>query len=69
MNFVEPKNIASPITGSLCRPRIVTTTRGNKIYEEAHWYCPDSGQFIMKGVISVRDKPSPSNKQIITDVD
>ena len=63
MNFVEPKNIASPITGSLIRPRIITTTRGDKIYEEAHWYCPDSGQFIMKGVISIRDKNAPSPDQ------
>jgi len=63
MNFVEPKNIASPITGSLSRPRIITTTRGDKIYEEAHWYCPDSGQFFLKGVISVKDKKTQETSQ------
>lgn len=61
MNFVQPKNIASPMTGALVRPRIITTTRGDKIYEEAHWVCPDSGQFIMKGVVSIKDVPKPES--------
>jgi hypothetical protein len=59
MNQVRPTVIASPITGSPSRPKIITTERAGKIYEEAHWYCPDSGQFIKKGLISVKDKESP----------
>ena len=56
MNIVRPVNISSPITGSVCRPKTITTERAGKIYTEAHWYCPDSGQFIRKGLISVVDK-------------
>jgi len=56
MNFVTVKNIASPLTGGISKPRIMKFERGGKIYEEAHWYCPDSGQFIMKGVVSITEK-------------
>lgn len=56
MNFVTPRPIASPVSGELSRPRIMKFERQGKIYEEAHWYCPTSGQFIMKGVVSVTDK-------------
>lgn len=62
MDFVQPKVIASPITGSPSRPRIHTINRGGKVYTEAHWYCPDSGQFIMKGVVSVED-PLPKSEK------
>lgn len=55
MNTVRPINIASPVTGSLCKPKIIKTERQGKLYTEAHWYCPDSGQFIRKGLISVVD--------------
>lgn len=61
MNFVTPKNIASPITGELVRPRIMLFERNGKIYKEAHWVCPTSGQFIMKGVVSVEDKKTDTN--------
>ena len=61
MNTVRPINISSPITGSVCRPKIITTQRGDKVYTEAHWYCPDSGQFIRKGLISVEPIEKSSN--------
>ena len=60
MNTVRPIQIASPITGSPCRPKIIKTERDGKIYEEAHWYCPDSGQFIRKGLVSIEDKQDKS---------
>ena len=63
MDYVTPKNIASPMTGALCKPRLMKFTRGGKIYEEAHWYCPDTGQFIMKGVVSVEDRVKPDTDQ------
>jgi len=56
MNLVRPTNISSPMTGSLCRPKLVTTERDHKLYTEAHWYCPDTGCFIRKGLIKVVDK-------------
>lgn len=56
MNTVRPIVISSPITGSPSKPKIITTERDGKLYEEAHWYCPDSGQFIRKGLISIQDK-------------
>jgi hypothetical protein len=52
----------SPYTGELVRPKIVTTERDNKIYTEAQWYCPNSGQFIRKGLIKIEDKPRPNQK-------
>ena len=62
MNYVRPINIRSPFTGELGRPKIVTTERDHKIYTEAHWYCPNSGQFIKKGLIKVEDKSTPNQK-------
>lgn len=59
MDFVQPINIASPVTGALCKPRVMKFQRGDKIYEEAHWYCPDSGQFIRKGVVSITEVKKP----------
>lgn len=54
--YVTVKNIASPVTGSLSKPQIKSYESGGKIYEEAYWYCPDSGKFITKGIVSVKDK-------------
>ena len=56
MNIVQNKTIASPFTGSPSKPRVKTYTQGNKIIEEAYWYCPDTGKFITKGVLSIKDK-------------
>jgi len=65
MNIVRPVNIASPIIGASCKPKLVVTERAGKIYTEAHWYCPDSGQFIRKGLISVVDKKSSEDTTAI----
>ena len=61
MDFVSPKNIASPMTGAVVKPRIMKFERNDKVYEEAHWYCPDTGQFIMKGVVSITEKTIPKD--------
>lgn len=66
MNTVRPINIASPITGNISKPKIVTTERAGKIYTEAHWYCPDSGSFIRKGLLSVVDKKTGEDVTSIT---
>lgn len=55
MNYVRPIRIASPFSGAPVNPKIIETIRGNKVYSEAHWICPDSGQFIRKGLIEIRD--------------
>jgi hypothetical protein len=54
--LVQPKIIASPYSGSPIKPQIRTRETAGKIYTEAHWYCPDSGRFVQKGIISVEDK-------------
>lgn len=56
MQMVQPKIISSPFSGSPCKPRIKSYEQGNKIIEEAYWYCPDSGRFITKGVVKITDK-------------
>jgi hypothetical protein len=53
--LIQPKIISSPFSGSPIRPRILTRTTGNKIYTEAHYTCPDSGRFVMKGIVKVED--------------
>ena len=62
MHYVQPKIIASPVTGSPIRPRIKETTRAGKIYKEAYWYCPDTGQFVQKGLVSITD-PTDAEKK------
>lgn len=54
--LVQAKIISSPYSGSPIKPQIRTRECQGKIYTEAHWYCPDSGRFVQKGVISVEDK-------------
>lgn len=56
MDFVRPIIINSPVTGDPIRPKLVNIERDGKIYTEAHWYCPRSGQFIKKGLVEVKDK-------------
>ncbi|NDG52937.1 MAG: hypothetical protein EBY39_07925 [Flavobacteriia bacterium] len=53
---VQPVIITSPFSGSPIRPQIRTRESAGKIYTEAHWYCPDSGRFVKKGVVSIEDK-------------
>lgn len=54
--FVMPKRILSPISGTPITPKIVTRDYQGKIYTEAHYYDPNSGMFIHKGIISIKDK-------------
>ena len=55
MDKVNPQPIRSPYTGNLVRPRLRTREYLGKVYTEAHWTCPDSGQYIRKGLVSVED--------------
>mgnify|MGYP006450422151 CR=1 FL=1 len=59
--FVQPKIIQSPYTGEYMKPRLRTydDTFKNKRYTEAQWWCPSSGQFVKKGIVSVEDINSP----------
>lgn len=57
MNYVRPINIVSPFTGDTVKPKLITTERAGKLYTEAHWICPNSGQFIRKGLVKIEDKP------------
>lgn len=54
--IVQPVIIASPFSGSPIRPQIRTRESEGCIYTEAHWYCPDSGRFVKKGVVKVEPK-------------
>mgnify|MGYP003646730323 FL=1 len=56
--LVRPIQIASPFTGTPVRPKIKSLDYGDRIQEEAFWFCPDSGNFIQKGVVSVVYKGS-----------
>lgn len=53
--LVQPIIITSPHSGSPIRPQIRTRESDGKIYTEAYWICPDSGRFVKKGVVSVKD--------------
>tara|TARA_B110000305_G_C19162270_1_gene503169 strand:- start:249 stop:425 length:177 start_codon:yes stop_codon:yes gene_type:complete len=55
MDTVKPQSILSPYSGALSKPRIKVREYRGKIYTEAHWICPTSGQFIRKGMVSVED--------------
>ena len=66
MQYVQPCYINSPVTGNPSKPRISTFERQGKIYEEAHWFCPDTGMFIQKGLVSVKDK-EPQKEKLLTE--
>jgi len=59
MDIIQPKVIQSPISGEPVRPRLKTYIRGNQEVVEAEYYCPASGKFIRKGVVSVKDLNNP----------
>ena len=59
MDFVNPQPIQSPYTGDLIRPRLRTREYLGKLYTEAHWICPNSGQFVRKGLVKVEDVKKP----------
>ena len=54
--FVQPVIIQSPFSGSPIRPQVRTRESDGKICTEAHWYCPDSGRFVKKGIVSIESK-------------
>jgi hypothetical protein len=62
MDIVNPQPIRSPFTGNLVRPRLQTREYLGKVYTEAHWTCPDSGQYIRKGLVKVEDAPNSKSK-------
>lgn len=62
MDFVNPQPIRSPFTGDLIQPRLKSREYLGKIYTEAHWICPSSGQFVRKGMVKVEDVKKPEDK-------
>jgi hypothetical protein len=54
--YVQPKIITSPFSGSPMKPQLRTRESDGKIYTEAYWYCPDSGRFVQKGIVSITEK-------------
>ena len=55
-NFVRPVSIPSPITGQSVAPRIIEIDHHDKVVVEAHWIDPQSGAFIRKGIVEIREK-------------
>ena len=53
MPLVQPVIITSPFSGSPMRPQIRVRESAGQLYTEAHWYCPDSGRFVRKGIVKV----------------
>tara|TARA_R110002020_G_scaffold300466_1_gene516091 strand:+ start:97 stop:288 length:192 start_codon:yes stop_codon:yes gene_type:complete len=58
MDYITPRQIISPYTGAPVKPKFVEYTHDGKLYKEAHYFCPDSGNFIQKGLVEVTDLPS-----------
>jgi len=54
--LVQPVIITSPFSGSPIRPQIRTRESEGRVYTEAHWYCPDSGRFVRKGIVKIEQK-------------
>jgi len=53
--MIQPKIIQSPISGEPVRPTFRTYIKGNQEITEAIYTDPNSGQFIHKGVVSVKE--------------
>jgi len=60
MDLIQPKIIQSPISGEPMKPRLKTYIRGNQEIVEAEYIDPASGQFVRKGIVSVKDLPPRS---------
>ncbi len=54
--FVRPISIPSPISGFPVTPRLIEKDMGDRIIVEAHWIDPQSGAFIRKGIVEIRNK-------------
>ena len=61
--FVRPVNIPSPISGQPVAPRLIENDFPDKVVVEAHWIDPQSGAFIRKGIVEIREK-SPINESL-----
>jgi len=55
MDMIQPKIIQSPISGEPVRPTLRTYIKGNQEITEAIYTDPASGQFIHKGIVSIKD--------------
>lgn len=55
MDYVVLKKIESPFSGEMCIPKTKTLDYGDRIITEAWWYCPRTGKFVLKGIVS--DEP------------
>ena len=56
MDIIQPKIITSPISGEAVKPVLKTYVRDGKEVVEAEYYDPASGQFIRKGIVSIKEK-------------
>ena len=68
--FVRPVNIPSPISGQPVAPRLIENDFPDKVVVEAHWIDPQSGAFIRKGIVEIKEKvsddfPSPEAIDIL----
>ena len=51
--YVQPIVITSPYSGEPIRPQIRERISDGKVYTEAYWMCPSSGQFVKKGIVKI----------------
>ena len=62
MDYVDPKKIMSPFSGEWCTPKIKQFEYSDKVVTEAWWYCPSSGEFMQKGIVSEHPKVKDEQK-------
>lgn len=68
-NMNNLKTIISPYNGQAVRPIIRQKTIGNFLITEAHYICPNSGQFITKVEISREEKKTtPQDQQLVQEM-
>ena len=62
MDYVQPKKIMSPFSGEWSTPRLIEKKYKDHTIVEAHWYCPLTGQYITRGIVSnTPNTPSPAD--------
>ena len=64
MDYVQPKKIQSPFSGALSSPKIFDKDYGDRIVTEAWWYCPTTGHFITKGIVTEKVKEFPTKPKL-----
>ena len=52
MDFVTPKKIMSPFSGEWSTPKLREMEYKDRTTVEARWYCPRTGKYITKGIVS-----------------